>query len=72
MYRVIVWHNLNKNTYYYKIIRGTYNEYRVGYINHYNHKIIVIVEDIYLHEYKVPLRKRVISRLISFLQRINK
>lgn len=72
MPKVIVWHNLNNDTYYYKLVNGFYMNYNVGYINHYNHKIIVIVPNIYTSSYRVSLRKKVLTNLISFLQNINK
>lgn len=71
MNQIIVWHNLNKNTYYYKIIKGTYKKYSVGYINQYNHEVILIIDNIYTEIYKVSKRKKVLTKLISFLQKIN-
>lgn len=71
MYIVIVWHNLNKDTYYHKIIKGLYKNYYIGYINQYNHKIIDIIPNVYLKNHKVSLRKKVLKKLISFLQKIN-
>ena len=72
MYIVVVWHNLNKDTYYHKIIKGLYKNYYIGYINQYNHKIIDIIPNVYLKKNKVPLKKKVLKKLISFLQKINK
>ena len=72
MYIVVVWHNLKKDTYYHKIIKGLYKNYYVGYINQYNHEIIDIIPNVYLKKNKVPLRKKVLKRLISFLQKLNK
>ena len=72
MYIIVVWHNLSKDTYYHKIIKGFYKNYYIGYINQYNHEIIDIIPNVYLKNYKVPLRKKVLKKLISFLQKLNK
>ncbi|MDD6224162.1 MAG: hypothetical protein PUB18_04085 [bacterium] len=72
MYKVIVWKNLNKNTYYYKIVKGTYKNYFIGYVNQYNHEVIIIIDNIYLSSYKVPIKKKVLTRAISFLQKLNR
>ncbi len=71
MYIIVVWHNLNKDIYYHKIIKGTYGTYYIGYINQYNHEIIDIIPNIYLESHKVSLKNKVLKRLISFLQKIN-
>lgn len=74
MKKIIVWHNLNKNTYYYKIVKCSYINYYVGYKNQYDHEIILII-DIYnefTQFYKMPLKKRVIKKLISFLHKLDK
>lgn len=39
------------NTYYYKIVKGTYTNYFIGYENQYHHKVIMIIE--------LPTTKRV-------------
>lgn len=42
--KIVVWHNLNKNTFYAKAVHGIYCNYQVGYINQYNHKIVFIYD----------------------------
>lgn len=72
MKKIIVWHNLKTNTYYFKIVNGYYANYHVGYKNSYNHVVILMIDlykDIY---YKPPFLKKVLTKYISFLQRINK
>jgi hypothetical protein len=46
MLKLIVYHNLNDNTYYYKLVRGRYTKYYVGYINQYNHEIVLLIPDL--------------------------
>lgn len=72
MKKLIIWYNPNKNIYYWKYVYNLFNKYYVGYTNQYNHKILLIIDiykDIY---YKVPFRKKVIRKLISFLHRLEK
>lgn len=71
--QVVVWYNEKKNDYYYKLIHDfSYKNYHTGYKNGYNHEIILIIRDIYLKKPKIKFKKRVITKIISFLQRINK
>lgn len=51
MKKLVVWHNVDKNTYYYRIVRGLFYErynYEVGEINNYGHRIVLVIplEDI--------------------------
>lgn len=74
MKKIVVWHNLNKNTYYYRIVKCSYRDYEVGFINQYNHEVILNI-DIYkefTQFYRMPLKKRVIKKAISFLHKLDK
>lgn len=68
-----VWLNLNTNEFYYRFIRNYNDDYKVGFINQYNHKLVIYNEVPFYIE-KVSLRsklkKRTIKRLISFLEKI--
>lgn len=67
---IIVWFNRNKKKYYFKKYRVFIeNKYEVGYVNQYNHEIILII-DIRDFYYKTPLKKRLIKRFIRFLEKI--
>lgn len=68
--KIIVWFNPHKNSYYYKMVKGTYANYEVGYTNSYNHKIIFIIDNVYVVKPKVSIKTRLIKRLIRFLERI--
>lgn len=70
--KLVVWHNLNYDSYYYKIIKGYYGVYEVGYINQYNHEIVLVIDKIYFQVYKPPIKKRVLRKMISFLQKLEK
>ncbi len=70
MRKLIVWHNLNKDTYYYKFITGCYTNYFIGYKNQYNHEIILIVESPYLQPIKeyVSLKRVLLTPIVKFLK----
>ena len=70
--KIIVWFNPNSHTYYYRLVRGYYAKYEIGYKNSYDHEVILII-DIYrdlVHKEKITVR--VLKKLISFLQNILK
>lgn len=72
MKSIIVWYNPKKNVYFYKIIYNFWDRYYEGYVNQYGHICILII-DIYKDLiYKEPLRKMVLKKFISFLQKIYK
>ncbi len=70
MRKLIVWHNLNKDTYYYKFITGCYTNYNIGYKNQYNHEIILIVSNPELQPIKeyVSLRRVLLTPIVNFLK----
>ena len=67
--KLVVWYNPNRKEYYYKIVQNWFNKYQVGYVNGYDH-IVVLVIDVCFKLPKKTLKSRVITRLISFLQKI--
>lgn len=68
---ILIYHNLNNNSYYYRTVRTTCKEYEIGQKNQYNHQIILIIPGIYLYKYKISLLKRLLTRIIIFLQQLN-
>lgn len=81
MRKLVIWHNLNKDTYYYKFVTGCYDEYFPGKKNQYNHQVILVIESNYLTPiyYKVSLFKTLLtpiiyllSMLLKFLENINR
>ncbi len=72
MKKLVIWYNPNKRMYYYRYVNDIFNKYYVGYINQYNHVVILII-DVYIELIrKVPYRNKVIKRFISFLHRLEK
>lgn len=65
---LIIWYNPNKDSYYYKYVNGFYQDYYVGFKNQYEHEVILIIKLIY-HKYKLPIKKRIKRKLISFLDK---
>ena len=83
MRTLIIWHNLNYDTYYYKFINGTYRSYSVGDKNQYNHEVILVIEgkevQPIIERHYFSIRKLVFSpiiwllnKLTGFLQKITK
>lgn len=72
MKKIVVWYNPNKQIYYYRYIHDIFNRYFEGYVNQYSHKVIMTI-DLYKEIiYRPKLKNKVLSRLIRFLQRLNK
>lgn len=74
-YRIVVFHNLTKNTYYYKKLKGYVSEYYVGYKNQWNHEVVLIIDvEEFLNcgrnSVKRSMKRRVIDRLMSFLNKL--
>lgn len=66
--KIVVWHNQKNDSYYYKIVRGIIQRYYVGFKNQYGHKIVLIIECDFMIK-KEKLKKKLIKRIISFLEK---
>ena len=68
---IVVWLNKNKNNYYFKKVKGTYMTYEVGYINQYNHEVILVI-DVYdlVFKKRTSIKERLINRLIDLLNKL--
>ena len=76
MKTLVIWHNLNDDSYYYRFVIVKKREYKVGYINQYNHQIIVIIssdeiQPIVIKEY-ISIRKAILTPIIKFLTWLNR
>ncbi len=72
MKKLVIWYNRNKKVYYYRYIYDLFDRYYAGYVNQYNH-VVVLTIDVYKELIrKVPFRNKVIKRFISFLHRLEK
>lgn len=71
MKKIIVWHNVQYDTYYYKIVKGYYADYFPGYKNQYNHVVILVIPLVSIPR-KRSLLLSVITHSIEFLQKIQK
>ena len=69
---IVVWFNPNKVEYYYKLVKGYYRHYEVGMNNRYGHTVILVIKLRYETFHKMPLRRKVLTKFISFLQNIEK
>lgn len=74
MKQLIIWHKPKDDSYYYRIVNGTYSQYRVGFKNQYEHVIVLVIDDIWYREpQKKSIKKKVLTSSISFLQnKLNK
>ena len=75
MRTLVIWYNRNKNCYYYKFVSILKRGYHVGYINQYNHEIVLIitskeVQPVIIKNY-ISIRKAILTPLIKFLQWLN-
>ena len=70
--KIIVYHNEKKGTYYYKVVKGYYKNYTLNQYNHYAHKIILIIDNIYYKPYKQPFRNLLLTKFILFLEKLKK
>lgn len=74
MYKYLyVWLNLNNGTYYYKLLNHENTDYYIGYINQYNHKLLLhdkIIIDKHKISYMYCYKKKMARQLISFLEKI--
>lgn len=67
--KLVIWHNLNNDTYYHKINSCSYRKWKVGDINSYNHQVFYVVDNVFTSKIRtVSLKKRLIKRLIRFLE----
>lgn len=74
MYKYLyVWLNLNSGKYYYKLLNHENTDYYIGYINQYNHKLLlydkIVCERTRFYSYYY-YRKKMVRYLISFLEKI--
>lgn len=68
MKQILVYHKLNDNTYYYKIVNLSFVRYKENTINSKNHELVLIIRDIKPKKRK-DFKKRLINRLIRFLEK---
>lgn len=76
MRTLIVWRNLNDNSYYYRFVSIVNSSYVIGYVNGYNHQIILMInsqeiQPIIIKKY-ISIRKAIAQPLIRFLEWFSK
>ncbi len=74
-YILIIWYNPNKKCYYHRFYDwNPILKYKIGDKNSYDHEVVYILENIYLHRQEKRLSRikhKVLTKFISFLQNIN-
>lgn len=63
---LIIWKKPN-NEYYSRKVRGTYQKYEVGYVNQYDHEIVLIID---LQNSKEPLWRKYINFRMRYLKKL--
>lgn len=71
MRKIAIWYNPNTRVYSYKLYYDCFNKYYLHKTNQFGHEIILIIDLDQLIN-KPSILKRVLSRFIRFLQKINK
>lgn len=71
MHHIIVYLNKNDNSYYYRLVKHRNSLHRIHHINSYNHEVVLIIDNILenYYIYRPPLKKRLIKRIINFLEK---
>lgn len=71
MKTLVIWYNENNKTYYHRLVRGSYIEqdYNIGSRNSYGHVIVHKIEDFDYYKKRIPLKKQIVNKSISFLQK---
>lgn len=72
MYKIYVWLITRTDTYYWKVCKGTYKNYKIGDYNQYNHRLVLIIPLEYFlqdRNYKISYKKMLINDTIRFLEK---
>lgn len=74
MYKYLfVWLNLNNGTYYYKLLNHAHSEYYIGYVNQYNHRLVLMDKLVLLKDKSYfnlsTIKKRAMRNVINFLEK---
>ena len=64
---LIIWKRKD-DSYYYRIVIGTYQRYFIGFENSYHHKVVMIIPVSFIVE-RPGLKKRLYKKVISYLEK---
>lgn len=67
--KIVIWKRRD-DTFYYKIVKGFYGNYYIGYKNQYGHQVVHVIDNVCVINYKMSFKKRCINRLVRFLQKV--
>ena len=54
--KIVIWKKPD-NTYYYKVIKGHYIDYDIGYTNQYGHVIVLVIYNLEYRVRKIPKKE---------------
>lgn len=69
MNKIVVWKKPN-GTYYYKMVRGYYATYEVGYVNSYDHVVVLVIDNLPYRDFRIPYKLRLKRKLIYFINKM--
>lgn len=52
------------------MVRGYYATYEVGYVNSYNHVIVLVIDNLPCKDFHVPYKLRLKRKLIYFINKM--
>lgn len=67
--RIVIWKKQN-NIYYYRIIKGHYFDYKVGYKNQYDHEIVLIIDSLEYRIRKSSKKQKIKKALINYINKM--
>lgn len=70
MKKIVVYYNAKTNSHYYRYVYDFFDKFSPGYKNQYGH-VVVLTIDLFNLIHKVPLRKKLIRKLISLLKKFS-
>ena len=65
---IVIWKRRDSSLYY-RVVRGTYKNYFIGYENQYHHKVVFIINNVYISNKDYSFKAKCKNRIIRYLQR---
>lgn len=67
--RIVIWRRKD-NTYYFRVIKGHYIDYKIGYVNQYDHEIVLIIDNLEYRVSKIPRKERIKNKVIDYIKKL--
>ena len=66
---IVIWKKRDSSIYY-RLVRGYYAKYEVGYKNQYGHEVISVLPNVYQYVPKLSFKEKCKKRFIRYLQKL--